>query len=94
MNVWFVYALASDSLGATYVGISTDVARRLRQHNGESPGGARATRRGRPWRIVAVSDALANRALAMRSERAIKRHRGAARIAAIAAAAAAVKPNE
>ena len=39
---WYVYLLQSTS-GATYVGATIDPDRRLRQHNGELSGGARAT---------------------------------------------------
>ncbi len=35
----------------TYVGYTTNLTRRLRQHNGELKGGARYTHRGRPWRL-------------------------------------------
>jgi predicted GIY-YIG superfamily endonuclease len=39
---------------AAYVGFSRyDVNVRLRQHNGELPGGAKATIEKRPWRLVA-----------------------------------------
>ena len=38
----------------TYVGFTTNPFRRLRQHNGEIKGGAKRTRKHRPWRICAV----------------------------------------
>lgn len=37
----------------TYIGITTDLERRLQEHNGELNGGAARTRRYRPW-IVAM----------------------------------------
>ncbi|MBK8975456.1 MAG: GIY-YIG nuclease family protein [Planctomycetes bacterium] len=78
---WYVYVLVSDRLGRTYVGITTDVERRLAQHNGEHRGGARATRRGRPWRIGAVCGPLASRSQASKLEHEIKREQGDERIA-------------
>ena len=52
-NPWFVYLLVSEE-GQTYVGATVDVDRRLRQHNGELKGGARATaarvQQGQAWR--------------------------------------------
>jgi structure-specific endonuclease subunit SLX1 len=38
-----------DEDGRTYIGYTVDVDRRLRQHNGEIKGGARATKRGSNW---------------------------------------------
>jgi predicted GIY-YIG superfamily endonuclease len=48
---WMCYCLESTT-GSTYIGSSVDVDRRLRQHNGEIKGGARATSRGTGWNRV------------------------------------------
>ena len=48
---WMCYCLES-ATGSTYIGSSVDVDRRLRQHNGELKGGARATARGSGWKRV------------------------------------------
>ena len=47
---WWLYLLRASS-GRTYVGITTELERRLAQHNGELPGGAKATRGHRPWAL-------------------------------------------
>ena len=49
---WFVYLLECAD-GSLYCGVTTDVARRLAQHNGQMPGGARYTRTRRPVRLAA-----------------------------------------
>ena len=50
---WYCYCLVSSG-GATYIGATVDVDRRLRQHRGELSGGAKATRArvgaGETWR--------------------------------------------
>ena len=53
---WFVYLLrcADRSL---YCGITTDLAKRLRQHNGELVGGAKYTRVRRPCELVYSEEA-------------------------------------
>lgn len=54
MEPWYVYCLQSTA-GNTYIGATTDPERRLRQHNCELVGGARATRAkvsaGQAWSL-------------------------------------------
>jgi putative endonuclease len=76
---WTVYLLECAD-GALYCGITTDLARRLRQHNGEAPGGAACTRGRRPVRLAASLE-LPDRAAACRVEWAVKRQRPEAKLA-------------
>lgn len=66
---WAVYLLTNGT--RTYVGSTTDVHRRLRQHNGEIRGGARSTRGGK-WRLAASLTGFSNRSEACRWERILK----------------------
>ena len=81
---WFVYVLLS-SAGAreraqrSYVGISLDPERRLLQHNGELPGGAKSTRGGRPWRIGRVLGPYSSRGRAQQLEASLKKLSGVGR---------------
>lgn len=51
MNNWHVYILRCAD-GTFYTGCCTDLKRRLEQHNGKRPGGARYTRSRRPVMLV------------------------------------------
>jgi predicted GIY-YIG superfamily endonuclease len=49
--MWSVYLLQEIGGNRTYVGATVDIVRRLKQHNGQLSGGARATA-GKSWRRV------------------------------------------
>ena len=83
---WVVY-IVEGPRGALYTGVSTDIARRLREHDG-STRGARFFRFGKPQGLRYV-EAAADRASAQRREAAIKRLPRAAKLALIAGSAAA-----
>lgn len=67
---WYVYMLRCAD-GTLYTGITTDVVRRVAEHNGEKGTGARYTRSRRPVTLVYMEPAD-NRGAAMRREAAIK----------------------
>jgi putative endonuclease len=69
-NRWYVYLLACSD-GSHYTGVTVDLERRLRQHNGELAGGARYTRPRRPVHLVWSQDAE-SRSVAQRIEAALK----------------------
>jgi structure-specific endonuclease subunit SLX1 len=50
------YLLLSDVSNKTYVGITNNLTKRIRQHNGECSGGAKYTCQGRPWVIYGYVD--------------------------------------
>ena len=69
--MWYVYVLlcADDSF---YCGITTNLQKRLKQHNGEIKGGAKYTRGRGPHRIVFIKKAM-NRSIASKLEYKFKR---------------------
>ena len=68
-----VYLLANDH-GWTYIGATTDVKRRLRQHNGEICGGARRTSRSSScWALAVVVTGFTDWRDALRFEYAWRR---------------------
>ena len=89
---WWLYVLVSQDGRRTYVGITVDLPRRLAQHNGERPGGARATRAGRPWRVGQTFGPYADRSEVSRAERALKAVRGLKRLSWAGASALVVLP--
>ena len=70
-SLWQVYLLqcADQSL---YAGITTDLARRIQQHNGQLAGGARYTRARRPVELVWL-EACDSRSDAQQREQALRR---------------------
>lgn len=69
---WMVYMLRCAD-GSLYTGITTDIQRRLAEHNGdEAAPGARYTRARRPVTLAYV-EAADSRSAAARREAAIKR---------------------
>jgi putative endonuclease len=68
---WTLYVLRCAD-GTLYTGIATDVERRLEQHNGERPGGARYTSGRRPVELV-FSQAHPDRSAAAIAEAGFKR---------------------
>lgn len=77
---WTVYVLCSDTLETTYVGVTSDLERRLEQHNGEQPGGARSTRGGRPWTVGVTYGPFETRSEGQSVEYAVKQLRGRERL--------------
>jgi putative endonuclease len=77
--LWFLYIVQSDVTGHLYTGISPDPDRRVRQHNGLIKGGSKATRGGRPWRLVFIEE-CPSKSCALRREHAIKQLTRAAKL--------------
>lgn len=77
---WLVYVLVSSVREVTYVGIGRDPLRRLAQHNGVRPGGARSTRAGRPWELAVTYGPYPDRSRAQVVEARLKKTRGLARL--------------
>jgi putative endonuclease len=69
-SAWFVYIVRCADR-TLYTGVTTDVERRVAEHNGTGTAGARYTRSRRPVELVHV-EAAASRADASRREAAIK----------------------
>ena len=68
---WHVY-LVECADGTFYCGVAKDVSKRLAQHNGALPGGARYTRGRRPVRLLG-SRVCENQGEALKLERMVKR---------------------
>ncbi len=64
-KLWYCYLLSSQH--KTYIGATIDPDRRLRQHNGQIGGGARATR-GHTWTRVALVSGFPDERAALQFE--------------------------
>lgn len=71
MKAWQVYLLQCSD-GSYYCGITNNMKRRIRQHNGELKGGAAYTRSRRPVFLLAALS-MENRQQALSAEIAIKK---------------------
>ena len=78
---WKVYLLRCAD-GTLYCGSTVDLERRLAQHNGEAPGGARYTRSRRPCELACFAP-CPDRSSAMKLEAQIKRLARKDKIAAL-----------
>jgi putative endonuclease len=83
MNYWVYIVACAD--GTYYTGVATDVARRLSEHNGDKPKGARYTSARRPV-TLAYQACFPDRSSAQKEEARIKQLPRAAKAAFIAAA--------
>jgi predicted GIY-YIG superfamily endonuclease len=66
-QLWYCYLLVAQNSNKTYVGATVDPARRLRQHNGQIGGGAKATR-GHTWTRVALVSGFPDERAALQFE--------------------------
>ncbi|WP_084163894.1 GIY-YIG nuclease family protein [Olivibacter sitiensis] len=65
MGIYYVYALRSKRDGRIYVGFSSDVERRLVQHN---TGKTKSTKGHIPWQLVHIEE-IADRSAAREKEK-------------------------
>jgi predicted GIY-YIG superfamily endonuclease len=71
MADWALYIV--ENKGCTYVGVSPDPLRRLRQHNGEISGGAKYTiSKGQGWKHLCLVRGFKDKIQAMQFEWAVK----------------------
>jgi structure-specific endonuclease subunit SLX1 len=80
---YICYILRNNDRSKTYVGITNNMPRRLRQHNGGLRGGARYTRGGRPWKLVAFVRGFVNKSQALSFEWYMHHRRGRVRASAM-----------
>ena len=78
MGNWKVYLLFNTETKRSYIGATTDVDRRLRQHKREIKGGAKSTFKFyQHWTLVCFLNGFKDRSEAMRWEKLLKlRSRG------------------
>ena len=69
--MYIVYLLKCENY--SYVGMTNDIFKRLRQHNGEIKGGARYTSKRKDWYPVLIIDGFIDMKSAMQCEWRLKR---------------------
>ena len=72
MSTWVCYCLVREDSGATYIGATVNIDRRVRQHNGEIKGGATYTtsalKAGHNWKLVCTVGVFHNNIAALQFE--------------------------
>ena len=53
-NSWNVYIITTSQQNRSYVGVTNNLSRRIRQHNEEIKGGAKYTKGHGPWNYVLI----------------------------------------
>jgi len=70
MSQWYVYLLKCAD-GSLYCGVTVDLERRVKEHNGDLPNGAKYTKVRRPVKLV-YQEECENRSIAGKREWEIK----------------------
>jgi putative endonuclease len=71
--MYLVYVLKSYDNRYTYIGMTCDFYRRLRQHNQEIAGGAKYTKKSKKWIPVMIIDGFLTKREALQCEWRVKR---------------------
>lgn len=74
MSIYYCYILKSGN--RTYNGYTVDPERRLRQHNGEIKGGAKATAGKGPWKFIFIMEGFITQSNTLSCEWRIKNPKG------------------
>lgn len=83
---WVCYILKSQNPlypNRTYVGSTNSIRRRIRQHNGELVGGAKATQMMRPNEIICIVTGFKDRVSALKCEWLLKHPEGKKKVSRI-----------
>jgi predicted GIY-YIG superfamily endonuclease len=69
------YILKSTVSNKIYIGYTVDFKKRIRQHNGEIKGGAKRTKKGRPWHPICLIKGFEDASTALRFEFRLQHYR-------------------
>jgi predicted GIY-YIG superfamily endonuclease len=75
MDKYYCYILGNEN-NSTYNGCTNNLKRRIRQHNGEIVGGAKATRNKGPWNYICIIEGFIGKIDALKCEWKIKHPTG------------------
>ena len=75
-NCYILRSLDPEHQNSTYVGMTNNLPRRLRQHNGEISGGAKSTHKNRPYEMYCIVSGFRTKGEALSYEWRIKHPEG------------------